>query len=98
MVVFYYWKESSFILIKMIFSKCLRFLLEYFSHFLCGCLVPQSHPLFATLSTAARQASRSFTISQNMLRHIHWVGDANPITHLLSTSAAFSLSHHQGLF
>ena len=54
----------------MIFNKCLRFLSDYFSHFLCCCLVPQSRPLFATPSTAAHQASQSFTISQNVLKHM----------------------------
>ena len=32
--------------------------------------------------------------------HVHWVGDANPTTHLLSSTSppSFNFSHHQGLF
>ena len=51
----------------------------------------------ATLWTAARQASLSFTISQSML-HAHWVGNDIQPCHPLSSpsSPAFNLSQHQG--
>ena len=50
--------------------------------------VAQSHShvwLFATPWTAAHQASLSFTISQSMLKHVHWVGDAIQPSHPLSS-------------
>ena len=56
--------------------------------------------LSAMLWTAACQASRSFTISRSLLKHVHWVNDAIQTSHFLSSSSppAFNLSWHQGLF
>ena len=56
--------------------------------------------LFATPWTAAWQASLSFTNSQNLLTHVHWISDAIQRSHpLLSPSnPALNLSQHQGLF
>ena len=56
--------------------------------------------LFATPWTAACQASLSFTISQSLLKLIHWVGDTTQPSHPLSSPSppAFSLSQHRGLF
>ena len=56
--------------------------------------------LFVTLWTAARQASLSITNSQSSHTHIHWVGDAIPPSHPLSSpsSPALNLSQHKGLF
>ena len=55
--------------------------------------------LFAILWTAACQTSLSFTISWNLLTHVHWVGDAiQPFCPLSSLShPAFNLSQHQVL-
>ena len=54
---------------------------------------------FATLWTAARQASLSITNSQSLLKHVH-VSDALQPSHPLSSPSppAFNLSQHQGLF
>ena len=55
----------------------------------------------ATPWAAARQASPSFTISQEFAQtHAHWIGDAIPLSHPLSplSPPAFNLSQHQGLF
>ena len=41
--------------------------------------------VFATPWTAARQASLSFTISQSLLRLVHWVSDAIQPSHPLSS-------------
>ena len=56
--------------------------------------------LFATLWTAACQASLSITNSQSLLKHVHWVSDAIPPSHPLSSPSppAFNLSQHQDLF
>ena len=55
--------------------------------------------LFVIPWTAACQASLSFTISQNLLTHVHQVSDAIQPAHPLSSpSPAFSLPHHQVLF
>ena len=56
--------------------------------------------LFATPWTAACQASLSFTISQFVQIHVHWVSDAIQPSHPLSPASppAFNLSQHQGLF
>ena len=55
--------------------------------------------LFATPWTAAHQASPSFTNSQGLCTHVHWIGDAIQPSHPLSPpSPALSLSQHQGLF
>ena len=61
----------------------------------------QSHSrvqLFATQQTAARQASLSFTISQNLLKLMSI--ELVMLTHLqpLPSPFAFNLSQHQGLF
>ena len=54
---------------------------------------------FATPWTAAGQASLSFTISQSLLTHVHWVGDAiQPSYPLLLPSPAFNLFQLLGLF
>ena len=47
--------------------------------------------------TAARQASLSFTISQSLLTHAHWVSDAIKPSHLLLSPSppVFYLSQHQ---
>ena len=51
--------------------------------------------IFATLWTAALQASLSVTISQSLLK-VHWVGDAIQPSHSLSSTSppAFNLSQH----
>jgi len=50
----------------------------------------------ATACAAARQASHLWEFAQT---HVHWVGDAIQLSHLLtSPSPAFNLSQHQGLF
>ena len=56
--------------------------------------------LFVTSWTVALQASLSMTNSQNLLTHVHWVGDAIQPSHPLSSPSppAFNLSQHQGLF
>ena len=56
--------------------------------------------LFVTPWTAARQASLSITNTRNLLKLVHWVGDAIQPSHpLLSPSPlAFDLSQDQGLF
>ena len=57
--------------------------------------------LFETPWIAAHQASLSITNSQSLLKlNVHWVGDAIPLSHPLSSpsSPAFSLSQHQDLF
>ena len=56
--------------------------------------------LFLTPWTAACQALLSFTISQSLLKHVHWVSDAIQPSHPLSPPSppALSLSQHQGLF
>ena len=56
--------------------------------------------LFVTTWTAARQAPLSFTISQSLLKLVHWVGDAIQLSHPLSSPSppALNLSQHQGLF
>ena len=56
--------------------------------------------LFVTPWTAALQASLSITISQRLLKLVHWVSDAIQPSHLLSSPSphAFNLSQHQGLF
>ena len=56
--------------------------------------------LFATLSTAAHQPSRSISNFQLAQTHVHWVSDAiQPSLPLSSPSPpAFNLSQHQGLF
>jgi len=56
--------------------------------------------LFATPWTAAWQASLSFTNSQNLLTHVHWISDAIQQSHpLLSPSnPGLNLSQNQGLF
>ena len=56
---------------------------------------------FETPWTAARQASLSITSSQELAQtHIHRVGDAIQLSHLLSSPSppALNLSQHQGLF
>ena len=56
--------------------------------------------LFAPPWTVARQASRSFTISQSLLKlNVHWVGDASQPSHSLSPPSppAFNLSQDQSL-
>ena len=56
--------------------------------------------LFATPWTVGYQASRSFTISESLLKLVHWVSDAiQPSCPLLFPSPpAFKLSQHQGSF
>ena len=55
--------------------------------------------LFATPWTAAHQASPSFTNSQGLCTHVHWIGDAIQPSHPLSPpSPALNLSQHEGLF
>ena len=56
--------------------------------------------LFATPWTVGYQASLSFTISESLLKLIHWVSDAiQPSCPLLFPSPpAFKLSQHQGSF
>ena len=56
--------------------------------------------VFATPWTAARQASLSFTISQSLLRLVHWVSDAIQPSHPLSSPSppALNLPQHLGLF
>ena len=56
--------------------------------------------LFATLWTAARQVSLSFTISEFAQTHAYWVGDAIKPSYPLSLASnpAINLSQHQGLF
>ena len=57
--------------------------------------------LFVTPWTAARQASLTFTISQNLLKtHVHRVSDAIQPSHPLSSPfpPALYLSQHQSLF
>ena len=55
--------------------------------------------LFATPWTVACQASLSFTIPGDAQTHVHQVGDVLQLSHpLLSSSPAFNLSQHQGLF
>ena len=56
--------------------------------------------LFATPWTAAQQASLSFTISQSLLKLIHWVSDVIQPSHplLFSFLPAFNPSQNQGLF
>ena len=53
--------------------------------------------LFATPWTAAHQASLYITISQSLLIHVHWVGDAIKPSHSLSSPSppALKLSQHQ---
>ena len=53
--------------------------------------------LFVTPWTAARQASLYITISQSLLIHVHWVGDAIQPSHPLSSPSppALKLSQHQ---
>ena len=53
---------------------------------------------FATLWTAACQASPSFTIPWSLLKLVHWVNDAIQLSHPLSPpSPALKLYQHQGL-
>ena len=56
--------------------------------------------LFASPWTVACQTSLSFTVSQFVQTHVHWVSDATqPFHPLLSPSPlALNLSQHQGLF
>ena len=56
--------------------------------------------LFAIPWTAACQASLSFTISQSLLTHAYWVGDAIQPSHPPSSPSppTFSLSQHKSLF
>ena len=57
--------------------------------------------LFVTPWTSARQASLSFTISQEFTQsHVHWISDAIQPSHplLIPSPPALSLSQHQGLF
>ena len=57
--------------------------------------------LFVIPWTVAHQASLSITNSWSLLRlNIHWVGDAIPPSHPLSSPSApaFSFYQHQGLF
>ena len=65
----------------------------------CCCLVAKCVPLFATPRTEARQASRSFTISQSLLKLLS-IESVMPSNHLMlsSPSPTFSLSQHHGLF
>ena len=45
-------------------------------------------------------ASLSFTVSESLLKLVHWIGDAFQPSHSLSSPSppAFNLSQHQGLF
>ena len=56
--------------------------------------------LFVTPWTTAHQASLSITNSQNLLTHVHWLGDSIQQTHPLPSPSppTFNLSQHQGLF
>ena len=71
--------------------------------YVCTFVVVQllSHvQLFATLWTAARQASLSFTVSQNLLKLMS-IELVTPSNHLIlspSPLPAFNLSQHQDLF
>ena len=60
----------------------------------------QAVQLFVTPWTAACQASISFTISQSLLKLVHWVSDTIHASHpLLSPSPpALNLSQNQDLF
>ena len=55
--------------------------------------------LFATLWTAARQASLSIQLPKLAQTHVHWVRDAIQPSHPLSSPSppAFNLSQHQTL-
>ena len=75
----------------------------------CCCSGAQSCPTLCEVehnppprpaTTAACQASLSFTISQLAQTHVHWVGDAIQLSHPLSPSSlpALNLPQHQGLF
>ena len=49
--------------------------------------------------TAAHQASLSFTISEFVQTHVHWVGDAIQPSHpVVPFSLALNLSQHQDIF
>ena len=54
--------------------------------------------LFATPWTVTCQAPLSITNSQNLLKLIHWVGDAIQPSHPLSSPSPPALSQDQGLF
>ena len=56
--------------------------------------------LSATPWTAAQQASLSITVSQSLLKLIHWVSDVIQPSHplLFPSPTAFNLSQNQGLF
>ena len=87
------------------FSACLFYLFSYLVNSLNALLLTElivqslsCVRLFATLWTAARQASLSFTVSRSAQIHVHWVNDAIQPSHPLSApSPAFSLSQHQGV-
>ena len=49
--------------------------------------------LFATTWTAAHQTSLSLTIFQFAQVHIHWIGDAIQLSHLLMTSSLPTVFH-----
>ena len=73
--------------------------------FLCEHSVQSIHllrcvQLFATPWTAAHQASLFINNFWNLLKHVHWVGDAIQPSHALSSPSpsAFNLSQYQGLF
>ena len=62
--------------------------------------VTQSCLTLCDSTTAARQASLSITNFEFTQAHVHWVGDAIPPSHSLSSPSPllFNLSQHQGLF
>ena len=57
-------------------------------------VLSNSYPIW----TAAHQASPSFTISQSLLKLVHWVSDAIQPSHSLSSPSTPDLSQHQALF
>ena len=93
------WSISSFWLsqVKLLWIFVYKFLCE---HSVQSVQSLRCLQLSATAWSAAHQVSLSINNCQNLLKHVHWVGDAVQPSHSLSSPSpsAFNLPQHQGLF